>query len=133
MKIISLVSSVCLLLLLMVACASEGETIDQSTAAISAKGFMQALQEKKFDTARKYCTEPAAKSIFDLETTYKMSNPEEVAELNSKYDFRVAKVDCSEQAGNTICKVCCHAEGAEAELQLVQQDQKWLVSTELGM
>lgn len=116
----------------MSACTSE-VTVDQNKAETVAKGFMEALQQQDFATAQKYCTPDARKALVDFETNLKMSNEEEKTVQLSAFDMQIREVTCADEEGTTTCKVCCNTANEPAELELVEQDQKWYINTEIGI
>jgi hypothetical protein len=120
------------LILLMAACATE-VSIDQSSAETVAKGFMEALQEQEFETAQKYCTSSAREALIDFETNLKMSNEEEKATQLAAFAMEIRTVECLDKDGSTVCTICCNTTEEAAELGLVKQDDKWYVSTEIGI
>lgn len=107
--------------------------LQQNSAEVTTQGFVGALQVNDFELARQYCTQEAANALMDFETNLKMVNAEEKAALMSGFDMKDVSIACETIEGTTICKTCCGPDSLQGEWELIQQDQKWFIKTEIGI
>ncbi len=122
-----------LLVSLLISCDSEPATLDQNRAEATAVGFLEALNAQDYETAQRYCTPAAAKAIMNFSTNLKMVSKEEKETLLKGLSITIDKINCKTIEGATYCTICCGAEDSEAEFELVEQDKKWFVKTEIGI
>lgn len=107
--------------------------LQQSTPEQSTQGFVDALKANDFELARQYCTKEAATALMDFETNLKMVSAEEKSTLMSGFDMKEVSISCETIEGTTICKTCCGVDSTQGEWELVEQNKKWLVNTEIGI
>lgn len=122
-----------LLFSLITACNQAANVADlQGTPEEAAKAFMEAFSAQEFQKAEALGTAHTKKQIRYFATELGMVGEKERSEMLAGFVLNFEKVECKEQGGAMRCKICCGADGAEAELELMQQDEKWFVQVTLG-
>ena len=120
-------------LLLLTACNIEPNVAGlQKTPEDAAKAFFEALSKKDQPKAEALATELTQKQLKLFLTDLKMGPDEEIAEKEKAIQLDFKSISCQENAGKMICKICCNADGAEAEVEMAQVDGKWFVNMNFG-
>jgi hypothetical protein len=120
-----------LLLLTLIGCESE-QQVSQSTAEDSIKGLFEAIKAQDFEKASLYGTANTQISLRDFVTNLNMISEEEKLKVLSPFNFEISKVECSENQGSTVCKLCCSNDG-DLSINMVKQDNKWFVQMEFAI
>ncbi|BDS14643.1 nuclear transport factor 2 family protein [Aureispira anguillae] len=104
--------------------------IAQNTPEEAVRGLFDALKASDFEKAKHYGTISTKESIQNFATNLKMINEEEKKALLAPFKMEISKVDCSEQEGTTICKLCCSED--DIAIEMIQQDDKWFAQMEFA-
>lgn len=123
-----LLLSLGIIFLLNIACETS-PNITQNSPEEAVKGLFSALKTSDFEKAKLYCTTSTKESLTNFVTNLNMVGDDEKNELLSVYNFEISKVNCKENAGTTMCKLCC-SEESQAEIEMIQQDDKWFAQIE---
>ncbi len=118
-----------LIFLLGIACESEPQ-VAQSNPEEAVRGLFEALKADDMEKARLFLTTSSQESLQHFETNLKMINEEEKQGLIAPFKIDISKVTCAESQGTTTCTLCCSAEGGEAAIEMIQQDDKWFAQLE---
>ena len=107
------------------ACQSGGSA---KTPEDCLREFNRAMGELDFERAKRFSTELSHKNyIAPCQAALRMGHW--TAEEAKKFlKMSEAKLQCQDQQGQMRCLICCSAEGAEAEFDLVQEQEQWLVN-----
>jgi hypothetical protein len=96
-----------------------------------AKAFFEALSEQEFQKAIALGTAHTQEQVKLYATELGMAKEDEREAMIASRKLNFKSVSCTEQEGSMICKVCCNTEGAEAEAEVVQLENKWFVQITL--
>lgn len=123
-----LILSLGIILLFNIACETSSNVV-QSSPEEAIKGLFSALKSNDFEKAKQYCTTSTKESLTNFVTNLNMVGNDEKNELLTVYNFEISKVNCAEKAGTMICKLCCSGE-SQADIEMIQQDNKWFAQLE---
>jgi hypothetical protein len=108
-------------------------TASQSKPEDAAKAFFEALGEMNIEKAQALGTATTKRQLHLLGIYFNMSSEEDKASKKKELQLEFKSITCAENQGKMICKVCCNSEGAEADVEMVQQDGKWFVQRDFGI
>jgi len=126
----------CAALTLFAACNNVPKVAElQTKPEDAAKAFFEALSEKNIEKAQALGTENTKRQVHLLGIYFNMSSDKDIADKKKELnlDLQFKSITCAENQGKMICKICCNGEGAEADIEMVQQDGKWFVQHDFGI
>lgn len=97
-----------------------------------AKAFFEAMGKQEFEKAAALGTDHTKKQVKYFATELGMVKKEEQEEMMASMKLDFQSVNCADQEGSMICKICCGPDGGEAEAEVVQLQNKWFVEITLG-
>ncbi len=128
-----LISCLSICFFLLIACNEPPSVAHlQKTPEEAAKAFFEALSQQNIAKASALASPSTQRQVRLFFADLNMSSEEERKEKLREIELNLKSIDCKEQGGKMMCKICCALNDAEAEVEMVQQEGKWAVQHSFG-